>query len=338
MDMRKFLLSEEYGRNIIWVMLSGFFLKIGAKENFLGQIIMPKDHFLFNLNENEFNNNHLNYKHLHYILLDGSVEFLEDERLKKIKEKINIYYVGRLDNFWKSVEYSQPLFDDNLDKNLEIFEIAKKKYPIFFKKYLLKKTLITLNNLKKMKLSLNHFFGKKKYVYYGYIKPTKEHLIKFQNNLNIEYNQYRDIFELNNDIKNINYKIRYICDLKYRLIQKIDKTSYPYLNEFFLFMIRYIICSYLKNKENCLIYDGEGGKLNFNSYEMFFGNQHTYLDLGSKVGFDKIYPRQALLQFSNRNTVKFILDEDFIFKNSENCCDYMQKKITEFLNKLNIKL
>ena len=38
---------------------------------------------------------------------------------------------------------------------------------------------------KKMKLSFNHFFGQKKYVYYGYIKPTKEHLIKFQNNLNI---------------------------------------------------------------------------------------------------------------------------------------------------------
>ena len=49
--IRKYLFSEEFGRNIIWVMLSGFFLKIGAKENILGQIIMPKDHYLFNLDD-----------------------------------------------------------------------------------------------------------------------------------------------------------------------------------------------------------------------------------------------------------------------------------------------
>ena len=36
--IRKYLFSEEYGRNIIWPMLSGFFLKIGAKENIFGQI------------------------------------------------------------------------------------------------------------------------------------------------------------------------------------------------------------------------------------------------------------------------------------------------------------
>ena len=335
--MRKYLFSEELGRNIIWVMLSGFFLKIGAKENFFGQIIMPKDHFLFNIDQNELNNDYLNYKNLHYVLLDGSVEFLEDERLKKIKEKINIYYVGKFDNFWKSVKNSQPLFDDNLDKNLEIFEIVQKKYPIFFKKYSLKKTLVTLNNLKKIKLSYNHLFGEKKYVYYGYIRPTKEHLKKFHNNLNLKYEQYKDVFELNNNFENINYKIKYICDLKTNLIQRIDKITYPYLNEFFLFMIRYIICSYLKNKKNCLIYDGAGGKLNFNSYEMFFGNQHIYLDLGSKVGFDKIYPRNALLQFSKRKTIQLNLEEDLLFKNLDNSNDYLQKKISEFLNKLNIK-
>ena len=49
--IRKYFFSEEFGRNVIWVMLSGFFLKIGAKENILGQIIMPKDHYLFNLDE-----------------------------------------------------------------------------------------------------------------------------------------------------------------------------------------------------------------------------------------------------------------------------------------------
>ena len=80
--IRKYLFSEEYGRNIIWVMLSGFFLKIGAKENTLGQIIMPKEHYLFNLDEKKINNEYLNYKNLHYILLDGSTEFLNNLNIK----------------------------------------------------------------------------------------------------------------------------------------------------------------------------------------------------------------------------------------------------------------
>ena len=44
---------------------------------------------------------------------------------------------------------------------------------IIVKKYYLKKLLTTLNNFKKINLSFNHIFGKKKYAYYGYIKPTK---------------------------------------------------------------------------------------------------------------------------------------------------------------------
>ena len=47
--LRKFLFSEQYGRNVIWLMLSGFFLKLNAKENRFGQIILPKNQYLFNL-------------------------------------------------------------------------------------------------------------------------------------------------------------------------------------------------------------------------------------------------------------------------------------------------
>src|SRR6056300_1321274 len=99
--IRKYIFSEEFGRNLIWVMLSGFFLKIGAKENFLGHIIMPKDHFLFNLDHSEIKDkdDYLKYKHLHYIFLDGSVEYLEDQRFKKIRKEVNIYYVGKLNSF-----------------------------------------------------------------------------------------------------------------------------------------------------------------------------------------------------------------------------------------------
>lgn len=63
-------------------------MRIGAKENILGQIIMPKDHYLFNLDEKKINNEYLNYNNLHYILLDGATEYLSDTRLGNIKKKL----------------------------------------------------------------------------------------------------------------------------------------------------------------------------------------------------------------------------------------------------------
>jgi len=335
--IRDYLFSEKLGRNIIWVMLSGFFLKIGAKENSFGQIVMPKDHFLFNLDEKNIDNNYLKYKHLHYIFLDGPAHYLEDERFKKIKKEVNIYYVGKLNCFWKTIKNSQQLFSDDLNENLNTIELVKKKFPIFFKKYFLKKSFTTLGNLKKMDLSFKHILGKKRYVYYGYIKPIEKHLNKFQKILNLDYDDFKILFELKNNINNLQYKIRYICNLKDNLIKKSNIQNLPYINEFLLFMIRYVICSFLQDKENFFIYDGLGGDNNFNAYEMFFGKHHTYLDFGSKVGFDKIYPRLALLQFSNRESIRFDLDEDFLFQNMETSSIYLQKKIDEFFNKLNIK-
>jgi len=67
------------------------------------------------------------------------------------------------------------------------------------------------------------------------------------------------------------------------------------------------------------------------------GNQHIYLDFGSKVGFDEIYPRQALLQFSNKKTISFNLEEEFLFKDIETSNLYLKEKIDEFFLKLNIK-
>ena len=81
--LRQFLFSEEYGRNTIWLMLSGFFLKIGAKENLYGQIVMPEDNYLFNLDKKIFNNDYLKFNNLHYIILDGPVEHLNDNRIKE---------------------------------------------------------------------------------------------------------------------------------------------------------------------------------------------------------------------------------------------------------------
>ena len=67
--MRKYFFSEKLGRNIIWVMLSGFFLKINARENLFGQIVLPKDHFFFNLDYNKIDPNYINFNTLHYFFL-----------------------------------------------------------------------------------------------------------------------------------------------------------------------------------------------------------------------------------------------------------------------------
>jgi len=336
--IRKYIFSEELGRNIIWVMLSGFFLKIGAKENLFGQIIMPDDHYLFNLDDNQIDKNYLDYKNLHYIFFDGSTEFLNDDRFKNIKKKVNIYYVGQIPGFWENIKNCQPLFSDNInDLDRNIIEI-KKKYPIFFKKYFLKIFLTSLVNFKKPKLAINHIFGKKKYVYYGYIKPTKKHLEIYQKYLRTDKYNYIIFFEKSKNIQDLKYKINQLCFMKNNLLNDIDQKYYPYINEFILFMIRNIICNILLSKENFLIYDGLGGNYNFNAYEMFFGNHHTYLDLGSKVGFDKIYPRQALLKLFKRNIISFNLTEDFFLHNKNDSEEKLFNSIIEFLNKLNIKI
>ena len=122
--IREYIFPEELGRNIIWVMLSGFFLKVGAKENSFGQIEMPKNHYLFNLDKKELDESYKKYDNLYYIFLDGPVQYLEDERFKKIKKKVNIYYVGRLNNFWKKVENSQPLFSNDLSASIPFLNVS----------------------------------------------------------------------------------------------------------------------------------------------------------------------------------------------------------------------
>jgi hypothetical protein len=217
--IRKYFFSEEFSGNIIWVMLSGFFLKIEAKENILGQIIMAKDHYLFNLDEKKINNEYLNYNNLHYILFDGATEYLSDTRLHNIKKKVNIYYVGKLNNFWKDIKNSEPLFPASFDEFNDLLPKIKKRFPIFFKKYFFKKFITTLINAKKLRLF----------------------------------------------------------------------------------------------------------------------NNHVYLDFGSKVGTDTVYPRQALLNLSNRKTVRFNLNESLFSMNNDNSYLYLKDIIDKFLYDLDVK-
>ena len=70
---------------------------------------------------------------------------------------------------------------------------------------------------------------------------------------------------------------------------------------------------------------------------MLFGNNHLYLDFGSKVGYDLVYPRSALLANSNRKSIRFICEEIFFNLENEKSYIYLDNKIEEFLGKLNFK-
>ena len=299
---------------------------------------MPKDHYLFNLDDKKINNEYLDYNNLHYILHDGAIEYLSDTRLKNIKKKVNIYYVGKLDNFWKDIKNTKPLFPDSLNEFNDLLPEIKKKFPIFFKKYCLKKFFITLINTKKFKLFNNHTFESKKYVYYGYIRPTKEHLEIYQKHLNLEYDQFKIFFEQCSNYSQLKKNVIKFCTLKTHLLTTVKTRDYPYLNEFLLFMIRNILSNFLKEKKNFFIYDGKGGNSNFNAYEMLLGNHHIYLDFGSKVGIETVYPRQALLNLSNRKTVRFNLTKNLIFMKKDNAHFHLQDRIDKFLHHLNIKI
>ena len=139
----------------------------------------------------------------------------------------------------------------------------------------------------------------------------------YQTKLGINKYNFHIFFENTNNKVELKEKINLLCKIKNDLLNSLGKKCYPYLNEFYLFMIRNLICNILKKDENFLIYDGLGGNHNFNAYEMFFGNQHTYLDLGSKVGFDKIYPRYALLELFERDIVSLNLDENSFYSQNE---------------------
>ena len=45
---------------------------------------------------------------------------------------------------------------------------------------------------------------------------------------------------------------------------------------------------------------------------MLSGNNHIYLDLGSKVGYDYFYPRSALLKFNKKKSIRFYCEEKFL--------------------------
>ena len=79
------------------------------------------------------------------IFFDGSTEFLNDKRLNEIKKQTKIYYVGRLEKFWKSVKITTIVFylNDDLDKILKML----KKNTIFLK-YFIKIFLTTVFNFK----------------------------------------------------------------------------------------------------------------------------------------------------------------------------------------------
>ena len=336
MSVRKFLFSETHGRNIIWLMLSGFFTKVDAKENHLGDIIMPEDHYLFNLDNNNLDESYLNYNNLHFIVLDGPVQHMNDQRLKKIRKKTQIYYVGKFDNYWRNIENASLLYPDNPSDQEKILLSIKKKFPIFFKKYFLKKLLTTFSGIKNLKLLSNHFHFKDKYVYYGYIKPTKQHLDNFRKKFYFEDKYIKNFFQDSYNSSDVKKKIKELCVLKEEIKYGINKIDYPYLNELLLFLTRNIICNFLKNKKNFLIYDGKGGKYNFNAYEMLSGNNHIYLDLGSKVGYDYFYPRSALLEFNKKKSIRFYCEEKFFNFNKSDSTLYMQQITDSFFKKLNI--
>ena len=104
-----------------------------------------------------------------------------------------------------------------------------------------------------------NIYLEKKYIYYGYIKPSKNHLNKYQRILNLDLNEIEIFFGYKNSFQSLDSKIKYICNLKNILINQNIKFL-PYINELLLFMIRYAICNHLKNIENSYIHDGLGGE------------------------------------------------------------------------------
>ena len=96
---------------------------------------------------------------------------------------------------------------------------------------------------------MQHIIENSRYVYYGYIKPSDDHLKKFEKILNLKDIKLKLFFLSKSNKDEMQNKIYKICNLKETLIKNNDMSNLPYINELLLFIIRFTICDFLKKKK-----------------------------------------------------------------------------------------
>jgi hypothetical protein len=337
-SIKKKFFFENWGRNSNYILTSGLLNRLNAREDLQGNIILPEGHCIceYSLKQSI---NYDAFSDLHIVIFDGIRDFQEKTFFfdRHSNKNIHIHYVGKFNYFWKNIPNSSLLYLNSIDEHRKNIENVKKNFPISYSQNL-RKFFITLSNINKdYHKTLKLFFSGELLIYFGNIKPNKSYI----SNLIANYKIDKDKINLLIDESSLNFenKIKTYVQLIFQLknFVRID-GDYHNLIEFINTFFRLIISNFIKNNiKNSFIYDGGFLNKNFiNIYNSYGGNHHKYIDFGSKIGFDIIYPRtDDIIKYKPIYNFIF-LDEEILDYNEFDLEKYFNNKIINFVKFLTI--
>lgn len=337
-SIKKKFFFENWGRNSHYILTSGLLNRLNANEDLQGNIIMPEGHCIceYSLKQPI---NYDAFSDLHIVIFDGIKDYHEKKFFfdRHSKKNIHIHYIGKFNYFWKNITNSKLLYPININEHKQNIENVKKKFPISYSQNF-RKFLITLSNIKKnYTKTLKLFFSEELLIYFGNIKPNKSYILSLIEKYKID----KDKIELLIDESSLNLenKIKIYVQLIFQIKNFVRNTEdYHILIEFINIFFRLIISNFIKNNiKNSFIYDGAFLNKNYiNIYNSYGGNHHKYIDFGSKIGFDIIYPRiDDIIKY--RPIYNFVfLDEEIINYNELDLEEYFNNKIINFTKLLTI--
>lgn len=270
------------------------------------------------------------YKKFEYLIFlwNGQFDYIkhkdEIKNLeKKIKKKVKIYAIGNKNLIKKNIKQFKRFYKRNDDfkiKGISILKYLLFKYPII-------KSII-LSSINPY-LFISNFFNKKvMFIGYAEIKNLK-YFASYKRKkyiTNFGYNVIKRFYHIS-DTKNLLLKFFFNLSnnkkfIKLQIYEKFFITQCIY---------RHIIINIMKKFKNFKNFDNDKG-LSLNSSPIY--NKNYFLDLGSKVGSDKIYPRSIILKKIHQKKIIALNffskkdNSDIYFKNS-------MLKMYSFLDRIN---
>jgi hypothetical protein len=239
--------------------------------------------------------------HFDYIKHKNEIKKLE----KKLKKKIKIYVCGNKNLVKKQIKEFIRFYKRNNDFKIKGISILRY---IFFKYPLIKSIILSLIN---PYLFVSNFFNKKVlFTGYAEIKNLKD-FSSYKRKKYITsfgYNIIKTFYHIS-DSKNLLLKF---------FISLVNNKKFIKLKIYEKFFItqciyRHIIINIMKKFKNFKNFDNDKG-LSLNSSPIY--NKNYFLDLGSKLGSDKIYARSIILKkIHQKNTITLNF---FSKKNNDN--------------------
>lgn len=247
--------------------------------------------------------------------------------------KYKIHYVGKFDSFWKDVKNSKLLYpqdsyqyDNKTHENLNY-------YPLFFKR---RRQKMFLNKIKNVLFypHLSYKLLNKKSIYYAGTLNFEENLITSVKQ-KYEFIDWLKIYKLLilENKADFDSQISKINNLKDFLLNSFSFQNYYLVVEIYLILLRSIIIQLLEIIFKDFDYLNRRYR-SINIYNQIDNSENLYIDLFSKVGFDKIYPRRDEIKRNKKNYCFFEISEKLLFMDKNKSNEYLKKNTDLLIDKI----